>query len=129
MLKGIITKKRLQAALNIVCVLLLVLPLYQVGGQFELGGPYIWKTKWILNSFDLAVFFIPFLILLIVFQKTRNIKTKRIINIILLIVSILFFCWASMLTSFPIQDLIPYYSVAFLFFLPPILFLLLFVKE
>ncbi len=110
----------LKIIITIICVLILILPFYEVYTS-ETEEILFWKKIYIVNDWGLLMVYFPFILLWFINMIVKKQKVNLVINVLLLALSILYFLYNLNFFISTIQDLTPSYGLFLSLFLFPLL--------
>ena len=123
-----IKKNKTLSVLNLILILILIVPYsYSSKHQYETEELH-WTPNFVFNEIDLFMFYLPILILTIGFQITKKIIWKKILLILNLVLSIIYFIGAILSIWLPIQDFIPGFGNLLILTLFPLI-MIIFIME
>tara|TARA_Y100000815_G_scaffold117945_1_gene106474 strand:+ start:884 stop:1315 length:432 start_codon:yes stop_codon:yes gene_type:complete len=123
-----IKKNKTLSVLNLILILILIVPYsYSSIHQYETEELH-WTPNFVFNEIGLFMFYLPILILTIGFQITKKIIWKKILLILNLVLSIIYFIGAILSIWLPIQDFIPGFGNLLILTLFPLI-MIIFIME
>lgn len=104
------------------CLLLIMLPISTTftPGSGEEFQEEQWGNNYAFNTIEYAIIIFPIVLLLIITPKLEHRNVKKVLIVILVLLSFISFLWAVLAIILPVQDFIPSLGVGVLLMLFPI---------